>query len=1367
MKSNGFTLFRLLVDIGVLRKAALVFVALCLGFLVPVASRAANPVDYTVQLSVQTQESPPAITVNWVPRSAITGYTISRRTNAAGAWTQVATPSSSATSYVDTNVAIGTRYEYKVVGTAPDVTPYAYVYAGIDVPLVEDRGKLILLVDNTMATPLQIELDRLVQDLTGDGWTVLRHDVSRSASTSDIKAIIQTDYQADPANVKSVFIFGHLAMYFSANINPDGHAARPWPTDQYYGDMDYNWAASNTYYSAPSGIELQVGRVDLWNLPTFAPLTETDLLRRYLNKDHNYRTRVFSVQNKGVVADNFGEFGGEAFAQTGWRNFPVFVGASNVSAGAWGNNAPPYMLGYGCGGGTYTSASGVTDTASLRSNDPAVFTFLFGSYFGQYDAADCLLRAELATPNYGLTCGWSGRPQWFVHQMALGETIGYCTLRTTNNSYGPSGLQVDLMGDPSLRTFMVAPPTAFMVTVDDVGDVTLSWTASVDSVLGYYVYRSSQQAGPYTRITPNLIAGTSYFDTTAPVGQTYYMVRAVTLQTTASGTFYNASQGPIGSCTVPFVDIPTQGMMLWLKGSSGVAADSSGLVSSWADGSGNNSNLSQTNRSLSPMLVPNALDTRSVVRFQGGGQFLSAPGYVFGAGTAFTVIVQAKPASTSLSQVLCWQGGGTTYNGYGIYSSGGGRIKAGWAGPTSELISPVPSQSCKWYRIATSYDLLSHKMWVNGVLAGSSVFSGPSALTAGFTLGNYGPDLTQGWNGDIAEVLVYNRSLSDTNLASVETYLRGKYGKPSAAFVTTPAMGLAPLSVAFDASPSSDPDGSIASCVWDYGDFTGGTGTVTTHAYSNSGTYVIKLTVTDDDGFTNTTTSTVAVMPVVTAVSLAGDPPAPIGIGTAATLTATVTGGYLVRYKFMVNDGSGWSQLRDYAAGNTCNWTPDAVGTYQMQVFARSQDSPNSYDAASNVVSYVVAAIPAGGLRLWLRADSGLGRASGTSVTSWGDQSNGGNSCSQTFSSYMPNVVDNALNGKPVVHFSGSSCVLQSNGSVVAGATGFTSFTVARFASIPGSNYQYLWWNGGDTATTGYGVWLTTGSKLKAGWGSYNNAITYSGTATVGPWYRVASRYASGTHEMWVNGGFVGSTGKTGSNLESGFGVGNYAATAAYQGFYGDLAEILIYSRTLTESERLAVEQYLSDRWGPPAPVTTDRISVARGAAAGATVTITSPKVVTSQSSAFSDGSYYIEEPGRTSGVKIIGGTPSLWDNITLTGIMDRDANGEKLIRLQTTDSATAGTELRCLGMLNNAVTASGVLCRVWGKVGNRSSRSFTVDDGSGTTVPIDLSSLASPVTTDIENGFYVAVTGLAGLGSGGVSVVRPRGDADITVISN
>ncbi|MEO7677117.1 MAG: hypothetical protein ABIV39_10180, partial [Verrucomicrobiota bacterium] len=185
-----------------------------------------------------------------------------------------------------------------------------------------------------------------------------------------------------------------------------------------------------------------------------------------------------------------------------------------------------------------------------------VFLMIFGSYFGDWDVTNDFLRAPLCTPTYCLATMWAGRPHWFLHHMALGETLGYSTRLTQNNSglYLPKkfGRQVhiSLLGDPSLRMHMVKPVSS-LTAVTNSGSISLSWISSPDENLqGYNVYRSPNPGGPFDRLTPEVITQTNFTDEFAEGGSFTYLVRAVKLEGSASGTYFNASQGIFLSATI-------------------------------------------------------------------------------------------------------------------------------------------------------------------------------------------------------------------------------------------------------------------------------------------------------------------------------------------------------------------------------------------------------------------------------------------------------------------------------------------------------------------------------------------------------------------------------------------------------------------------------------------------------------------------------------------------------------------------------------------------------------------------------------------------------------------------------------------------
>ena len=77
---------------------------------------------------------------------------------------------------------------------------------------------------------------------------------------------------------------------------------------------------------------------------------------------------------------------------------------------------------------------------------------------------------------------------------------------------------------------------------------------------------------------------------------------------------------------------------------------------------------------------------------------------------------------------------------------------------------------------------------------------------------------------------------------------------PKAVIDATPVEGEAPLTVTFDAHYSRDPDGSIVSYRWEFGDPTDRDTcheSACTHTYQNAGTYIATLTTIDDEGLTD------------------------------------------------------------------------------------------------------------------------------------------------------------------------------------------------------------------------------------------------------------------------------------------------------------------------------------------------------------------------------------------------------------------------------------------------------------------------------------------------------------------------------------
>ncbi len=539
-------------------------------------------IDYSVQTWADINPDSNKITIHWKPVNNATKYYIYKKSINGDSWgVPVATTEENVTFYVDTNVVIGKSYEYQIRKTG-STTGYGYINTGIELPPVHYRGKILLLVDTLFAKDLSEEISLLTDDFIGDGWQVATHYINRDSSVSFVKQIILEEYKASP-NLNAVFCLGHLPVPYSGNLNPDGHGNHKgaWPADGYYGDVNGNWtdfyvnnttAARNKNHNIPgdgkfdqsyfaSQLELEVGRVDFYDMPAFS-LPEKELLRNYLIKDHKYKTGEIRAEMRGVIDDNFGGFGGEAFAGSAWKSFAPMLHPDNVAKGDYrmSMDTSSYIWSYGCGGGSFTSCNGIGKTSDLAGDSlKGIFSCLFGSYFGDWDSKNNILRAPLAQGTILTNC-WSGRPHWYFHHMAMGANIGYSARLNMNNngifynsplSFLGNIVSMGLMGDPTLRLHILAPPKDPDASFDGL-DVQLNWSDSSDSVSGYYIYRSDKHNGHYMLLNDIPVDSTTFRDKCIEESGTYfYMVRATVLQKTPSGSYFNLSQGI-------FTDIQTE-----------------------------------------------------------------------------------------------------------------------------------------------------------------------------------------------------------------------------------------------------------------------------------------------------------------------------------------------------------------------------------------------------------------------------------------------------------------------------------------------------------------------------------------------------------------------------------------------------------------------------------------------------------------------------------------------------------------------------------------------------------------------------------------------------------------------------------------
>jgi DNA/RNA endonuclease G (NUC1) len=201
--------------------------------------------------------------------------------------------------------------------------------------------------------------------------------------------------------------------------------------------------------------------------------------------------------------------------------------------------------------------------------------------------------------------------------------------------------------------------------------------------------------------------------------------------------------------------------------------------------------------------------------------------------------------------------------------------------------------------------------------------------------------------------------------------------RPPIGAVDGPYVSTEGAPVTMGAAGSLDPNGSVVSYAWDFGDGTTSTGAVVTHTFAQDGVFAVRLTVTDDDGLTDSivTTATVAnVAPVLTelpaATLLPGD--AYMASGGFADPGADPWTG-TVDY----GDGSGPSPLALTGTTFSLFHTYRAPGTFTVTVTLSDDDVTSSKSQTVVVLGPSVAIANAIALVDQLVADGKLARGIG------------------------------------------------------------------------------------------------------------------------------------------------------------------------------------------------------------------------------------------------------------------------------------------------------------------------------------------------------------------------------------------------------
>lgn len=236
-----------------------------------------------------------------------------------------------------------------------------------------------------------------------------------------------------------------------------------------------------------------------------------------------------------------------------------------------------------------------------------------------------------------------------------------------------------------------------------------------------------------------------------------------------------------------FVPTEVAGLLLWLKGDTGVYSDAGTTpavntdpVYQWNDQSGNANHVLQATLGLRPLYATNIQNGKAVIDFDGSDDTLkNTATSLITANTAYTVFVVAKSDIAGGGALFCIRLT-TTYSGSIVvesagvdYMHGDGVNAASNITIADSAFKTSPFLTVHRYTGASAVPTFFVNAAERAVTGGTA--QGTESGTTGFSVGMTTAAAVQWWNGWIAEVLFYNTALSTANRQSVESYLNSRW----------------------------------------------------------------------------------------------------------------------------------------------------------------------------------------------------------------------------------------------------------------------------------------------------------------------------------------------------------------------------------------------------------------------------------------------------------------------------------------------------------------------------------------------------------------------------------------------------------------
>jgi hypothetical protein len=261
---------------------------------------------------------------------------------------------------------------------------------------------------------------------------------------------------------------------------------------------------------------------------------------------------------------------------------------------------------------------------------------------------------------------------------------------------------------------------------------------------------------------------------------------ALWLDASSADTLYTTDAGPVTAVSSP-LDIT--GCALWLDGADSSAASMTldgTAVSTWKDKSGNGRDFTATSTAR-PTLTASAINSRSAVTFNGSTSTLTgntAAQDVIRNLAGYTVFTVLRTATVAAGERLAFGVGATVLFRIGQQDSrpfmGGRRVSA----DTLESVTGTASDLSVGAAFIQTASVNHTSQSLTGLRNGATFASDATYMASGssenvassVSVGTQAGGTYGFWNGDIAEIVVFNTALSTADRARVEAYLAAKWG---------------------------------------------------------------------------------------------------------------------------------------------------------------------------------------------------------------------------------------------------------------------------------------------------------------------------------------------------------------------------------------------------------------------------------------------------------------------------------------------------------------------------------------------------------------------------------------------------------------